>query len=78
MRNRELINRLEKYPDDYEILICHHGYDNVSVEVDHDHEVIYVDGFFSIDKEYTKEEIQKHNNALKRADETFKKVKFIR
>lgn len=76
MRKKEFVNRLEKYPDDYEILIGHHGYDNVSIDIDHNNKIIYIDGFFCINNSYIDNE--KHNNSLKKADKTFKKVKFIR
>lgn len=78
MNNRELINTLNQYPDNYEILIGHQGYDTVSVDMDEDYEIITIDGFFSIDTEYTEQEIEEHNEALKRAAETFEKVNYER
>ena len=78
MNNRELINILKQYPDDYEILVGHQGYDSISVDLDEHYEIIAIDGFFSIDTEYTQEEIEKHNEALERADETFEKVNYER
>lgn len=55
MKNKELISLLKKYPDDYDILICHHGYPKVSIEVDHDFEEIYIDGYYPIDLTKTEE-----------------------
>lgn len=78
MNNKELINRLESLPDDYDVLIGAQGYDTISVDIDHDYELITIEGFFSIDSEYTQEEIEEHNNALQRADNTFEKVNYER
>lgn len=78
MNKNELINVLNEYPDNYQVLIGSQGYDTISVDIDHDYELITIEGFFSIDSEYTQEEIEEHNNALQRADNTFEKVNYER
>lgn len=77
MNKNELINILNEYPDNYQILIGAQGYDNISVDVDDDYELITIEGFFSINSEYSEEEIEEHNKALERATETFEKIKFV-
>lgn len=78
MNKNELINILNEYPDNYQILIGAQGYDTISVDVDDDYELITIEGFFSINSEYSEEEIEEHNEALERAAETFKKVNYER
>ncbi len=78
MKNRELINILKQYPDNYEILVGHQGYDAISVDADEDYEIIAIDGFFSVNAEYSEEEIENHNESLARADEIFEKVNYER
>lgn len=76
MNKNELINVLNEYPDNYQVLIGSQGYDTISVDVDDDYELITIEGFFSIDTEYTEEEIEEHNNALQRADNIFNRVNY--
>lgn len=78
MNKNELINILNEYPDNYQILIGAQGYDTISVDVDDDYELITIEGFFSVNSEYSEEEIQEHNEALQRAKEIFEKVKYER
>ena len=53
MNKNELINVLNEYPDNYQILIGAQGYDTISVDVDDDYELITIEGFFSINSEYS-------------------------
>ena len=76
MKKNELINVLNEYPDDYQVLIGAQGYDTISVDVDDNYELITIEGFFSVNSEYSEEEIEEHNNALERADEIFEKVNY--
>lgn len=56
----------------------HQGYDAISVDADEDYEIIAIDGFFSVNAEYSEEEIENHNESLARADEIFEKVNYER
>lgn len=78
MNKNELINILNEYPDNYQILIGAQGYDTISVDVDDDYELITIEGFFLINSEYSEEEIEEHNEALERAAKTFEKVNYER
>ena len=73
MNNRELINYLEQYPDDYIVLITTKGYDNINIVIEDN--IIIIDGYFNPESFIDKD---KHNKALKRADKVYKKIKFQR